>query len=309
MMSTSLEIKRHRVEDYNDALNKVCGGFRVEPASHCNGMIKGEVCVQSVLGLDIAHVSQNSQYIKRTKKEIDASPSDYFFLVIQKKGRAMMVHNDVQTLMSTGDMLLIDSEKPCHFEYNQAFSSQMSLHLPRDEMQYRFGAKNLSTQQALSNDSALCQSIQFLLREIQNQTDSYKLELVEAFYSLLGVYLNTNNEVSIPLDRKQNIANEALKIISRHFSNPDLTPELVAEKMGISLRQLQKSFKFIDETPHRKIQQTRIKAAAYLINQQSKPSISSIAYECGFNDLSTFYRIFRKNFGRSPKSLKSEDKE
>ncbi len=43
-------------------------------------------------------------------------------------------------------------------------------------------------------------------------------------------------------------------------------------------------------------------------NFWAKPSIVSIAFECGYEELSSFYRAFKKATGRSPGDWRAEQR-
>ncbi len=52
-------------------------------------------------------------------------------------------------------------------------------------------------------------------------------------------------------------------------------------------------------TPHQFVLRTRLRRAAVRVRRSNEP-ISSIAFDVGFNDLSTFNRRFRRVMGVSP---------
>jgi AraC-like DNA-binding protein len=129
--------------------------------------------------------------------------------------------------------------------------------------------------------------------------------VVEAFYSVFGALLTERaqqaNQIANP-DRL--IVQRALTIIADRFSDPDFTTQHLAELTGISLRRMQRAFQVIDETPHERLQSYRIAAAHMMLrNAQTKAlktTITAIAYDSGFSDLSTFYRLYRKVHGHAP---------
>ncbi|RTF53429.1 transcriptional regulator FeaR, partial [Serratia marcescens] len=80
------------------------------------------------LRLSVVDVSQARLY--RTPREIARSDGAHFFTVIQLRGSALMEQGDRQTLLSPGDMTLIDASRPSSFTF-QRDSRQISLLLPR----------------------------------------------------------------------------------------------------------------------------------------------------------------------------------
>lgn len=60
---------------------------------------------------------------------------------------------------------------------------------------------------------------------------------------------------------------------------------------------------FYDQTPARYIQTKKLEKSVQLLAYKSKP-VSEIAYECGFENLSTFDRVFKKQFGKTPREYR-----
>jgi AraC-like DNA-binding protein len=70
---------------------------------------------------------------------------------------------------------------------------------------------------------------------------------------------------------------------------------------------LQRHFQQLDETPGKRLLNVRLDHAHAKLSGQANgskdQSVSTIAYHCGFNDLSHFYREFRKRYGKAPGAL------
>lgn len=78
------------------------------------------------------------------------------------------------------------------------------------------------------------------------------------------------------------------------------TIDAAAHQLGVSRRNFTKLFSEITgETWLHHIRRLAIEHAQRRLRQHDLP-ISSIAFECGFNDLSTFYRQFKSHCGMSP---------
>jgi len=81
-----------------------------------------------------------------------------------------------------------------------------------------------------------------------------------------------------------------------------LSPSLVAERFCISVRTLHLRFEKLGQTFGSWLLETRLEACAKGLSDphQHSCSISEIAYNCGFNDLSYFNKTFRDRYGMSP---------
>jgi AraC-like DNA-binding protein len=96
---------------------------------------------------------------------------------------------------------------------------------------------------------------------------------------------------------------EALLAFCRdNLHHADLSPQHVADHVGISLRTLHSRFGQIDQTFGRWVLQSRLETCARALRDPNQRllNISVIAYRWGFNDLSHFNRAFRAHFDMPP---------
>lgn len=93
--------------------------------------------------------------------------------------------------------------------------------------------------------------------------------------------------------------------IDEHVEDEDLSPEKLATHMTISVRNLYRKFKELDQLPPNDyIKYRRISFAARLLVTTSA-TVQEIIYRSGFNNRSHFYKEFDKRFGMTPKSYRA----
>lgn len=91
----------------------------------------------------------------------------------------------------------------------------------------------------------------------------------------------------------------ALRRIEREPQAP-LTLAALARDSGLSPFHFLRCFRQVAGlTPHQYLLRTRLHRAALLLRHGAAP-ITDVAYDCGFNDLSTFNRRFRRLMGMTP---------
>ncbi len=87
--------------------------------------------------------------------------------------------------------------------------------------------------------------------------------------------------------------------IENHFGN-EIKVDLLAGKAGMSRRTFERRFKnATGDSPLRYLQRVRIENAKQLLEKGHK-TFDEITYHVGYEDSSTFSRIFKKNTGLSP---------
>lgn len=80
----------------------------------------------------------------------------------------------------------------------------------------------------------------------------------------------------------------------------------IAQRTGRSMTAFKNEFmRLYGDTPHRWMVRQRIQRARLLVVTTGK-SISEIGYECGFNNISHFIKLFKREFQITPLSMRQE---
>jgi AraC-like DNA-binding protein len=128
---------------------------------------------------------------------------------------------------------------------------------------------------------------------------------------LIALVLGAKGDTA-ELARGRGLAAAQLMVIKRYvvdqLSEPKLSEREVAARHSVSVRYVQLLFERSGTTFTRFLMEQRL-LAAYdrLTNVLTRAaSITQIASECGFGDLSTFNRAFRRRFGATPSDKRVE---
>ena len=133
----------------------------------------------------------------------------------------------------------------------------------------------------------------------------YQLMVQGCLYQMLGVILQKGYYSSTPLrsnrnDQKVSRLKKALALIEENYHSP-LSLEQMSASVGMSPKYFCRFFQeMTHHTPVEYLNICRIEHACYqLITTGS--SVTDIAFNCGFNDLSYFIKTFRRYKGTTPK--------
>lgn len=303
------KISKLPVERFIADLETVCGYFDVRATSG-KKTVWGGITLNERAGMEMAFIATNLQQVTRTRRNIRQDYGENYFLVMQQEGRALMAQNDTAAMLLPGDFILIDSSKPSEFTFFGDRGKQISLHLPRVEIQDRFGF-DVQGGISLSCNDPTAKAIRAVLEKalMPDTTSGQNGHLKDALYGLLGVFLQGQNEYGHN-NRAYDLINEgallgkALEYIEARFRDPEFATNEIAIRLGVSARQLQRAFANLGVTPTKFLLAKRLEyARVALKNRQSGQQdqlISSIAYSSGFADLSYFNRRFREAFGCAP---------
>jgi AraC-like DNA-binding protein len=95
--------------------------------------------------------------------------------------------------------------------------------------------------------------------------------------------------------------------IRRACSSPDLSVHSIATLYGVSARYVQRVFEESGSTFTQHVTEQRLEAAYKVLRRRTPANvpISTIAYDCGFADVSHFNRVFRQRFGCTPTDVRN----
>ena len=101
-------------------------------------------------------------------------------------------------------------------------------------------------------------------------------------------------------DMDEKFLQRVIATIEKRISDRELNAESLSREIGMSRMQLYRKLRGLTNlTVHEFIRTIRLKRAAQLL-QGKRMTITEVAYEVGFNDLTYFARCFRKHYQKSP---------
>lgn len=93
--------------------------------------------------------------------------------------------------------------------------------------------------------------------------------------------------------------------VARNLTDPGLDVASVARRQGVTPRYIQRLFERDGTNFGQFLREARLDLARSALEQGDGRTISAIAYDCGFGDLSNFNKAFRQRFGATPRDIRA----
>jgi AraC-like DNA-binding protein len=253
--------------------------------------------------------SEASGYkVVRNRRDIDSGSSDHYSVFVQVRGSSVITQQGQSLAYNPSDVCISDGRFPFHADLPGDGRRALAV-IPREMVDRR---APWLRHQPLHKLAAASPFVDLAKRHLLQLTapESTLSEgatglLVENLCNLLA--LASANEV--PTNRLQpELQMEAmLSYCRQNLHDPELTPQRVADRFGISIRTLHLRFSQIGETFGRWILENRLEACGAALRDENQRglNISDIAYRWGFNDLSHFNKVFRARFGQTPREWRN----
>lgn len=271
------------------------------------------------------------RYLIKKNSQVLSHTHDFFELVYILEGNAVHQIEDQVYQLAAGNVFFLEPDVYHHFIASQdldtvLFNILFSKEFLNDELSLLssqpyfidffyllpFFKKSSSIASYLPLDSLqqlqIEKQLDTVYKEYQKKEDGYqiviKTRLIETFILLSRFYTAGKSKNPTSLSDEEMIESIAL-FLKEHYRQP-ITLVQLSQVYGLSVSSLTAKFKYhTGRTLINYKHSLQIDHACIgLCNQKKK--ISTIALDCGFNDLSHFNRIFKKHTGTTPGNYRAK---
>lgn len=266
-----------------------------------SGPFRARIAGRQYGSLRCATFQSSSHAIVRTPSHLTSSTDDGYLVSLQLKGEGHIEQGEQRFVLKAGEIAILDGARPFRVGFPRPVERLVAV-LPRRMLESRLPWIRRARGCRLSGNApmtALAREHLILLA----QADAH---LNAADGALLGE--NLCNLLAIATapgqapNRSDASAESLIALGRHHLDDPELSPQKLAALAGISLRTLHSRFQLLGRPWSRWLVESRLeRCEAQLRNPACRErSVSQIAYDCGFNDLSHFNRSFRTVYGTTP---------
>ncbi|WP_089506368.1 helix-turn-helix domain-containing protein [Streptomyces sp. NBS 14/10] len=258
--------------------------------------------------LHLSSISAGPLRVRRTARMIAQHEEDHYKVALQTAGVCVIEQDGVCSTLGPGDIAICDTSRPYSFTYDTDFRTVLML-LPRPMLPVPPDALRDLTARRISADAGVAAVVGPFLRSlsghIRDCAGPAAGGLMDGAVSLITALVTESLARSAPPPQDAMMLRIRTYIENR-LSDPDLTPDSIAEAHGISRRYLFKLFAAQDLTVAGWIRMRRLERCARDLANTSAPEqpISMVAARWGLLDCRHFSRLFKSAYGETPRDFR-----
>ena len=302
--STDTMRARERFDYWRDAVCNAVFGISIEAPPE---RFKARIAARSSGPLRFAKSQSTDYHIVRSREDIARAPADHYSIYLQISGQTISVLREETITLNAGEIGFYDGREPFHGVHS---GSRAIVVVPCAIIDRRAPwLRERSSHKLLSISPFLDLARHHLLQ--LNATDSVLSDsatsiLTDNLCNLVALASAADIE---PRRLQPELQMEAILALCRQdLQDSNLSPESVADRLGISVRTLHSRFRQMGQSFGRWVLDSRLEACRTALRDQGQKAlnISDIAFRWGFNDLSYFNRSFRGRFEMTPRQWRNE---
>ena len=156
---------------------------------------------------------------------------------------------------------------------------------------------------SLIYDDMLTTHLCNIVKEYNEQNVGYELAIKANILSALSIIYRLSGETIYKTDNTN--IQQAIKYIKNHF-HEDISLDDIAASVSLSKSYFIHKFKeYTGCTVNEYLRSVRCKHAKHLLRHPNA-SVTEVAFQCGFSDVSYFTKVFKKNVGILPSKYKTQ---
>jgi AraC-like DNA-binding protein len=265
----------------------------------------GTIRHRRIGSLSVADVQASAMRANRTRANIARAPSDDMIIAIHVAGACQVGQGSSVVMMTENVGAAVATSSSYYFEFPGGFH-QVVLKLPRR----LFGARGIDGGEVVSLSPRASKLIRRLALATLDELDELSREEEDGIERAFVDLVQSSVSLGIARDAVDHAPrlSGAVEFIRSHLADNTLRPSLIAAHVSLSPRSLARLFAEQGTTIERTIWRERLSAARRDLSDPARAnlSITEIAFDCGFNDLSHFTRRFSKAYGLTPRDYRAE---
>jgi AraC-like DNA-binding protein len=241
---------------------------------------------------------------------IRSSPHNIFFIACLLKGEATFTQHDRTAALKKGDIAILDSTQEYVADAEQGFDA-LWVRVPRHRIEGRLAHHGLLMAERIDGSKGVGRLASAMLRtafrEATRVIETDANRVTNVILDLIG--LSLSSRIAHPTTSSRSSHSTLRRIqqyIEDHLDDDDLALSSVAKAHSVTARYINRLFMQEGISAGRWIRMRRLERCRADLEDPAKRhlSISEIAFDHGFGNISSFNRAFKSRFHTTPKALR-----
>jgi AraC family transcriptional regulator, positive regulator of tynA and feaB len=286
----------------------ICNTFMPWTPEILGSIFEGRVESISLEDGVIGRVRMTPIVAEKTKQNIANSIDECIHGNFILSGELKVVQGDRINIAKPGDLVLYQSFSPVTLTVkSDELFDNLAFIVPKSKFSYVPYATDKFSNCLLTKDTIiqpLASCLELITENLHSLSHDELSAIFNACVSLVplsaGFLGRGARKPEIP--RMSDKLREVLNFIHKKLSDPELSPHQAARELGVSTRYIHKLLAHAGTTFSAHVTRERlehIKSELTAFSGRHVP-VSLLAFQWGFNDLSTFNRAFKERFGCTP---------
>lgn len=304
--STERISPRERLAYWREAVHEAFLPLDIE--QHSDEAFAGRLIGYAIGSICAARGRCRPHVVLRTRANIARTTQEYFYLMCPVEGRIEVEQLGRSTSVRASECALITSAEPFRFDFPDD-NDVYSLQIPSCLLTNRLPSIRDVTAVNFGRETALGATLSSFAQALPGNRlrgdPSGCADLSRTLLDLVVLAAKEARRDDTPADcaRRRIAGADVVRFVEAHLADPMLSPRRAARALGVSERAIHLAMKEMGETFMGFVRTARLDRIVETLGDfgQQPRSMTDLAFDSGYSDLSTFYRAFRQRFRMTPK--------
>lgn len=275
------------------------------------GPFSGTIIHGTIADLPVAEVASTQLRVVRAERFISSTAEDFYKVNFHLQGQGTLQQRGRTVWLQPGDWTIYDNSQPYELNFESDYRQLLFL-VPRAKLQAKISKIDEVIARPFSCRAGagriLRDFVRALLHESEKLSAKAAAQLAEKLLDLLMLSLDENVDIApnLPPHKTPRLV-QIKQFVHENLADNSLTIDRIAEELHLSKRHIHTIFAGQEQTLGRYIWQQRLEQCRQSLADPRLAgySINEIAVSWGFNSAAHFSRLFKQEYGVSPKSYRS----
>jgi AraC-like DNA-binding protein len=299
---------RERIPIAREVFGRQMMGIDIEPLG--DRPLQLDMTIRRLPALRVGTMSSPGVRLMRSP-ELIADDEDVFSFAMELGQTSNASSRDRDVTLGAGDAVLMHSMAPCVTTHRG--SRFVAAVIPRTALAPLVANVDDRVMRSIPADNEALRLLPVYLRTVCGDmpmtSSGLALAVENHVLDLVALAVGATRDGTAQA-KSRGLAAARLAVIKTdilaNLGRRDLSIDLIADRHGLSARHIRRLLSAEDTSFSDFVLEQRLMRAYRMLSnpRHAKRSISAVAYECGFGDLSYFNRCFRRRFGASPREFR-----